>query len=91
VRQRYAAYQADTTGTLARSVLRRIGTVQDVWGDYVWPTIRQKIVATLTAASREVTQRPRSFEFLGERQSNLAVPKPYTYGLCTATVLQDTT
>jgi hypothetical protein len=65
VRSRYAAYQADATSTLARSVLRRIGTVQDVWRDHVWPTIRQKILATLTAASREVTQRSRSFEFLG--------------------------
>jgi hypothetical protein len=79
VRSRYAAYQADATSTLARSVLRRIGTVQDVWRDYVWPTIRQKILATLTAASREVTQRPRSFEFLGERQSN--VPKSCSQGL----------
>jgi hypothetical protein len=78
VRRRYAAYQADGASTLARCVLQRIGTVQDVWSDYVWPTIRQKIMVTLTAASREVTQRSRSFEFLGERQSNLAVSKPYT-------------
>jgi hypothetical protein len=42
-----------------------MGGVEDAWAGYIWPGIRRKVAATLQAASREVTPRACSFEFLG--------------------------
>jgi hypothetical protein len=50
---------------LAREVVRRIGVVEDVWRDYVWPAIKRKIAITLRGAREKVVHRPQCFEFLG--------------------------
>lgn len=55
----------NSSDAFSRATIQRIGLVNDVWDDYVWPTMRTKIIATLKAASREVNPRPRTFEFLG--------------------------
>jgi hypothetical protein len=64
VRAQYAQYRSSDS-PLARAVVQRVGTVEDAWRDCIWPGIRRKVIATLQAASREVTPRPCSFEFLG--------------------------
>ena len=65
MRSTYQQYLSSPNSALARSVLQRIGTVKDVWTDYMCPLIRSKIFATLQATSERVIARNRSFEFLG--------------------------
>ena len=55
-----------STDAYSRETVERIGPVaNNIWCDYVWPSIRHKITATLKATTREISARPRSFEFLG--------------------------
>lgn len=65
VRASYVQYQT-RTDALARNVVRKIGSVEDVWAEHVWPLIRSKISITLQAAQDNVVHRHRSFEFLGK-------------------------
>lgn len=45
--------------------MSRIGLVEDVWRDYLWPEIKRKMRITLRNVRKRLVHRPRSFELLG--------------------------